>query len=71
MKYKHQIILKGSDVNIGFGPGIVFEKPLEISPATMELIKSNNPNIMWATIESNVALMLEHLEVRLIPCMEK
>lgn len=66
-KYKHQIVLKDSSIDYGLGPGVVFERELDISPSTIEMIQSNNPNIVWANIESDVALMLEHLEVRLIP----
>lgn len=66
MKYKHQLVLKGSSLDVGLGPGVIFEKPLDISQPTAEMLKSNDPKIIWANIESNVALILEHVEVRLV-----
>lgn len=66
MKYKHQLVLKDSSLDVGFGPGVIFEKLLDISQPTAEMLKSNDPKIVWANIECNVALILEHIEVRLV-----
>jgi len=66
MKFKHQLVLKNSQLDIGFGPGVVFERELNISESTLKLIKSNDPKIVWASLESNVALLMEHIEVKLV-----
>ena len=62
MKYKHQIVLKNSKLDIGFGSGVLFEKELDLSDSTRELLESND--VVNAACDVN--FLLEHVEVKMI-----
>lgn len=66
MKFKHQLVLKNSNIDVGLGPGVVYERELNISESTLKMINTNDPKIVWATLESNVALLMEQIEVKLV-----
>lgn len=69
-KYKHQLVLKGSTLNIGMGSGVLVEKELFLSEEATRLIKQNHPSIMFTRIECDTMLINENIEVRIVKCDE-
>lgn len=65
-KYKHQIVLKNSKLDIGLGPGVIFEKPLELSARTEKLLSANNSSIVFAKTDCDVMFLTDHVEVRMV-----
>lgn len=67
-KYKHQLILKGSTLDIGMGCGVLVEKELFLSEEALRLIKQNHPSIMFTRIECDTMFISENIEVRMVKC---
>jgi hypothetical protein len=65
-KYKHQIVLKDSKLDIGFGPGVLFERDLELSQRTLELLHKQSAGVMFAKIDCDTQFLMEHVEVRMV-----
>jgi hypothetical protein len=65
-KYKHQLVLKNSTLDIGFGPGVLFEKDLELSSRTLELLNKQSAGVMFAKIDCDTQFLMEHVEVRMV-----
>lgn len=66
IKYKHQIVLKNSKLDIGLGPGVVFEKPLELSERTEKLLNANVSSIVFAKTDCDMMFLTKHVEVRMV-----
>ena len=66
VKYKHQIILKGSNVDVGYGPGVLIEEDRQLSEKTERLLGLNSPSILFAKTDCDIMFMMEHVEVKLV-----
>lgn len=66
VKYKHQIILRGSDVDIGYGPGVLVEAERRLSAQTGRLIELNSPSILFAKTDCDMMFLMDHVEVKLV-----
>lgn len=66
MKYRHQIVLKNSKLDIGLGPGVVFEKQLDLSEHTLHLLNKGHPAITFAKTDCDMMYLLDHVEVRMV-----
>jgi len=66
VKYKHQIVLKGSNVDVGHGPGVLVEEERELSEQTIRLLRLNSPSILFAKTDCDVMFMMEHIEVKMV-----